>query len=323
MASTDDPEFNPFQAPKSALQPSFEEVPGLESRPDARIRFEAIGTAWELISEQLGTWVLASLITFAANFGINLLIGLPIGIFVGIKQAMNQQAGHNQPEILLLGLQYGGQVVQNFLSTIVYAFFMGGMYHMALLQLKGEPISVGDLFEVGRFFPRLAGAAILKLLASLAGALLLLIPAGILVVVAVLPSLRQGGQPAPLPLVLALVSGLLAVIPALVISALLMFTYPLIVHGRLGVIEAMGRSWSALKGQFIMASLFQFVAYLVAGLGVLACCVGVLFTMPLYPLAVAVLYRDFFLGGPVKLAPGYPAAPPLSDLPPDSDWYHS
>jgi hypothetical protein len=81
----------------------------------------------------------------------------------------------------------------------------------------------------------------------------------------------------------------------LVVAGVLMFTIPLVVDGRLAGTDAVRQSWHALKGQWLSAAAFHFVANLIAGLGACVFCVGILFTMPLYCLSVSVLYRDFFL----------------------------
>jgi uncharacterized membrane protein len=68
--------------------------------------------------------------------------------------------------------------------------------------------------------------------------------------------------------------------------------------------EAIRTSWRALSGQWLAATLFHFIASVIPGLGVVCCFVGLYFTLPLYCLSIAVLYRDFFLSkgwlGPAK-----------------------
>ena len=85
-----------------------------------------------------------------------------------------------------------------------------------------------------------------------------------------------------------------------------MFTIPLIVDKRMGATEAMTLSWNTLKGEAVMATVFYFVIALVAGCGFALCGIGALFTAPLFPLAVALTYRNYFMG------PGNPVDAPVT-----------
>lgn len=165
-----------------------------------------------------------------------------------------------------------GKAVQVALAMAVNGFFLGGMFRMACRQVRGLEIGVADLFSVVDVLPNLILGSLLYGLAIFAGFLCL-------------------------------------VIPGLIASGVLMFTIPLIVDGGLSATDAVGRSWDALKGQMFSATLFHVVASLVAGVGTCFCCVGLLFTAPIYSLAIAALYRDFFLGKN-RTFPGKPGPPP-------------
>jgi len=93
------------------------------------------------------------------------------------------------------------------------------------------------------------------------------------------------------------IGAMLCIIPGLILAGLWMLTLPLIVDKKMGVIEAMSASFNALKSDMLTATLFYLVLSLVAAIGALLCGVGALFTYPLFPLAIAIVYRDFFLGG--------------------------
>lgn len=144
------------------------------------------------------------------------------------------------------------------LGLLVQSYFAGGLFRVACNQVRGGGVRVGDLFTVGDVFGRLVGGTILVGLCSGLGALF-------------------------------------CILPGLMIAGRLMLTIPLIVDGRMGAIEAMGQSWNALKGQTWMATGFYLVTSILSGLGVLACCIGVIFTMPLYYLSIATVYRDYFM----------------------------
>jgi hypothetical protein len=157
------------------------------------------------------------------------------------------------------------------LCAVLNAFLLGGLFRMACLQLRGVRIAAGDLFGIVDVLPELVvGAALYGLALAAAG----------IVCFPVLPFLAAG---------------------------LLMFTIPLIVDGRQTGFDAVRLSFRALQGQWLSATAFHFVAYVIAGLGACFACVGLLFTMPLYCLSVAVLYRDFFLDRGPAFDPGKPA----------------
>jgi len=149
-----------------------------------------------------------------------------------------------------------GRFVHVLLAAVLNGFLLGGMIRLACLQLRGSPAHVADLFGVTEVARELAiGSA--------------LYAAG------------------------CVVASSFFVLPGLVLAGLWMFAFPLIVDGRYRAVDALGRSWTALKSRWFMATLFNLSAYGLAGLGTLLCGVGLVVTMPLYALAIAVLYRDF------------------------------
>ena len=119
------------------------------------------------------------------------------------------------------------------------------------------------------------------------------------------------------------------ILPGFVVYGLLMLTLPLIIDRNMGVIEAMNESWNTLKNDWLNATVFHFVIFVIGYIGIVACGIGLLFTLPLYFLAVASVYRDFYLGRPVEgpmepfhytqnpsAAPNYPPSPTTPPPPP-------
>jgi hypothetical protein len=139
------------------------------------------------------------------------------------------------------------------IATIIGGFFAGGMIRMAVNQVRGRPPKLEDLFTITDvWFDLVLGSALLGLLLSIG-------------------------------------SGLLR--PGLLASGLLMFTYPLIVDGRLPATGAMIQSFEALRSQWLLAIVVHLAICFVASLGSIFLVVG----GPLYALSIAVLYRDLFL----------------------------
>ncbi len=149
-----------------------------------------------------------------------------------------------------------------FVIMLVAVVLMGGLFRMAIKQLRGEPIHVSDLWSVTDVIWKLVGAAFLIGLA-------------------------------------VSVSTLACYLPAFIVGGLLMLTIPLIVDQKMGVIEAMSRSWNALKQDWLMAAVLYFLLNIIGTLGVVAIYIGMLFTYPIFILGTALVYRDFILGGSI------------------------
>ncbi len=151
----------------------------------------------------------------------------------------------------------GAGAVQYVVTSVIGGFFLGGLIRMASNQVRGHAPRLSDLFSVSD-----VGLELL-LAATLYGAA-------------------------------TFVASMLCVIPGVIVSGVLMFTIPLVVVSRQPATVAMGQSWRALLPQWLTATVFHFVLVLLSGSGFLLCCVGILFTGPLYSLSIAILYHEFF-----------------------------
>jgi hypothetical protein len=151
----------------------------------------------------------------------------------------------------------GASALHYVVSTIIGGFFVGGLIRMASNQVRGRRPRIEDLFSVFDVGLELFLAAMLYGFATFVGSML-------------------------------------CVIPGLIISALLMFTIPLVVIARRPATVAMRQSARAVLPQWLTASVFHVVLVLLSGSGTLLCCVGILFTAPLYSLSIAILYHEFF-----------------------------
>lgn len=216
---------------------------------------------------------------FQDQWGVWMLAtGLALVCNAGVLSVLSSVFGIRPPPRMggfWMPMWSGGGAISMAVAMAVNGFFLGGMMRMACRQVRGRRLSVGDLFSVVDVLPNLVLSALLYGLASMLGFMCLFIP-------------------------------------GLIVSAVFLFTFPLIVDGGLGATEAMGLSWEALRGQMISATVFHIVVSMVAGVGSCLCCVGLLLTAPLYSLSIAVLYRDFFLTKGASFA-GKPEAP-ISDF---------
>jgi hypothetical protein len=157
----------------------------------------------------------------------------------------------------------------------VMSWLVGGLYNAAFKQISGEQITVGDLFSGGKNFARI-----------LVAGLLIGIAAGI--------------------------GGVFCLIPGLIVSGLAFLTYPMIVEGGKGTIDAIKASIEVTKKDWIMFTLFAIALGFIAGSGAIACGVGALATYPLLFLGHALAYRDL-VGIPGAQAQGQFMPPPPPD----------
>ena len=97
------------------------------------------------------------------------------------------------------------------------------------------------------------------------------------------------GSPIP-----AGIGALIFVIPVVYLSVGLGFAFPLILDRRIGWLEAMRTAISTVHRQWFPVAALVLIYTLLAILGVLFCCVGILFTMPLGYAIWAEGYRQLF-----------------------------
>jgi HEAT repeat protein len=229
---------------KKAVDPYWDGV-GATSGDGPVVSFDAVGLAWGLLTQRLGTWVLAVFVVGLAMFGCQFLLNL-LAIFGSTAAAM----------VLPMPLPMITIVVAIVAGVMVQGVLVGGLYRMALKQIDGGDISVGDVFSVEPGAMALGVVMLLTTLGIWFGSLFLLIP-------------------------------------GLIFAGLAMFALPAAVEG-LGPIEAIGRSFGTLKRQWLMAPLFVVVLCLIYMVGVICLVVGVLVAAPLCVLSVAVQYRRSF-----------------------------
>ena len=112
---------------------------------------------------------------------------------------------------------------------------------------------------------------------------------------------------------LAILLGVIAcIIPGIIAALGLAMTTPVVVDQKVDAIEAIKRSWAAMKpnlGAFFVLCLVLFIINIG---GFCACLIGLLFTIPLTQLALALVYRDLFgIGNASNFAPApnYPPPP--------------
>lgn len=238
-------------------------------QPSGQIRMEAISEAWGYVREQMGVWVLAMVVYFVINFAV-------VGIISALSGSGTQTSPSNPTPayfISLIGRSSGSNVV----TTIIGSFFMVGMFRMALKQIRGESISVGDLFSGGDAVLPMIGANLLIGLIIMAAALVAVIPMVTMIVA------KNS---------LAWIPGIIAVVLITLLNTRLFLVPAIVADGRGGALGSVKQSFEATNGQTLNAFLLMIVLGLVMILGALACGIGLLFAYPIFPLTIAIVYRD-------------------------------
>ena len=198
------------------------------------------------------------------------------------------------------------------LNVILMGPVMGGVYYTAFRAMRGEPIEFGMMFKgFERFLPLM----VVGIVQSIPSIIYQFFDISIRVSNASLGSILQGRSDEGN---LAIAGGYLAVI--VIVSLLLLvlsivwaisfaFAIPIMVENEnMAPMDALKLSaraaWSNVGGIVVLAIL----CFLIAFVGVLALCIGVLFVLPVIWVAWAFAYRQVFpdFGG----GPAYRYEPP-------------
>lgn len=105
----------------------------------------------------------------------------------------------------------------------------------------------------------------------------------------------------PVPFIIAgLIVGLLVsvgsmfcYVPGLIIGGLTMFTVPIMLKEKLAPVDAIKASFERLKPHWLMATIFYIVIYIIGSIGGYVCFIGLIFTLPLCMMSLAICYRNF------------------------------
>ncbi len=238
-----------------------------------RVNFGWINEAFELFKANAGVWIVATLALIFVPGLIGFVIGLVFGAANVAAGSISRPGGLGSSPLnngLPLGLNAVIQV-----STIIYQSFMyGGIYRMAVKQVRGEPISMNDIFSGGAYFLPMLLFTVLYFLALFTGFLLLIVP-GLLVVSLMIP------------------------------------TYAQIADG-VGLGDAISRSINGMKRDVWNGIAFLFVMGLIVLVSFIPCGLGTFVTYPMMWIVSALAYRDM-VGMPGPASPygaGYGAAAP-------------
>lgn len=284
--------------------------------PAGRVNFGWITESWQFFMAQTGIWVVATLALLGPSmilgiaFSVYLMASIPPSAFTppapGAPPAPPAVpsifAPGNFEKLLILELGVG------LLLSLYFAFLYGGLFRMAVRQVRGLALTYRDIFAGGPLFGRMLGAMFLLGFGTYALEAICLGPGFLLI--------RHASTATT---VIAFVLGgvvwlsLIGVLPALLLPA-----FALMADG-VPVFAALRRSVRAMKGNWLPATGFVFVLGLLVYASEIPCGLGLLATIPMIFLVTALAYRDM-AGMPDVLpppSPNYsPAAPGVWPPPP-------
>jgi hypothetical protein len=255
---------DPFSSQPSRLPENSSPItpPPLPARGPV-ISFDVIGDAWNLFRADMAIWMGAAFLYLVVSSALTfwMLATLP-------DPATGRQFS---PTFFVALLVFG----------LVATFFHGGMFRIALGQIRSGRARFGDFWSSIDVFPALFVVTFLEVLAIIAGSCFCLLP-------------------------------------GLLLMGLLLFAAPLVVdpQKKMGVMASLSTSFQVLKPQMWMALAFALVCYLLANAGQMLCGIGIIVSLPLFYLAITLAYRDFFFSdqSPPSISPmAWQAPPPIAD----------
>ena len=261
-------------------------IPFGVSYPPRRVNFGWIGEAFDLFKANAGIWIVAVLLSAVPS-----LIGFVVGAVAGAQGAVSRTEPGENPfssgQFLTGGLPAGLSLALRIFGTLYGAWLSGGVYRTAVKQVRGELISIGDLFS--------GGAVFLNMLAF-----------------NIVSGIAIG------------VGFVLCILPGLLLAGLLFPGSALIADGE-SFGNAFSRSWDGMKQDLWNAAVFALVMGLLVFASAIPCGLGLFVTVPMVYLVAALAYRDMIgmpgLGQPASpygAAPGtWPPAPGAWPPPPN------
>lgn len=262
------PEFADLLTPKPPVAtepPPYSAQAGLP--PDLLTRDydldigRCVGDSWNLLKNNFGLIFGGVAVFFLIQLGLGGLANIPI---VGL--------------------------VFSLASLILTGPLMGGLYYFLLKNIRRQPAEIGDIFAGFRlaFGQLLLGYLVIVILTCLAA-----LPGAAIMAFPIIMMVRHHGPEAG-PILLAVLGLIVAMIPAIYLNISWIFSLPLIVDRQMEFWPAMGASrkmvgkhWWLVFGLLVVCGLLYIA-------GFLACCVGILFTMPIVLGAMMYAYESIF-----------------------------
>lgn len=260
--ATTHPAAQPYAASNSSADLGASPLPDDVGERDYHLDFGAcIGSAWNLLTgPKMGMLLGGFAVVLAIQFGLSIVGQIP-----------------------LIGLLFA------LASAVIASALKGGLYAFTLRCIRDQPVEIGHVFDGFRYcFGQL-----------FLGGLVI----GLIALAAILPGAAMVGAGAfmlgeqivvPAAIALLVVGGLAAVLPAIYLSICWLFTLALIIDKRLEFWTAMKLSRLVVSKHWWRVFAFSLVVGVIAASGMLACFIGIFFTMPLGTAALCYGYETLF-----------------------------
>lgn len=214
-----------------------------------------ISRGFQLTNRQIGVTLLSALVLFAVYYGFTIILNAVHVIIYGVAPPAQINPNSSPDDIFRHMMdQQKAMLWQIPFNFAVSTFLNLGMVAVALNIVSGRRASVVQVFSQGGKFLRALGATILFSIAVYIGFLLLIIP-GIWII------LRFG------------------------------FFQPAIVDKNLGIVDSFKYSFALTKNSTLSLLGLGLLCAVISFVGLLACCVGILYAYPVALLSWVVAYR--------------------------------
>ena len=187
---------------------------------------------------------------------------------------------------LILGLVMVGWGIYVFfwvVSSVVLMLMTAGFMYFFIVALRSGEANIKLVFIGFRppHWSRILLAGAIWWLAAIAAVIVFVLPG---VVITILTHSE----------IAAIISAVLCVFPLVYLSVAAGYSFPLIIDRELGAMESLVLSCKTVHRQWFPAFGLLIVIGLIMVAGILACCVGVVFTAPLAYLLWSQAYRQLF-----------------------------
>ncbi len=166
-----------------------------------------------------------------------------------------------------------------------------GLYMLAFRQMTGGRIEGGGVTDGFRRFLHALIWSIAAGFATFVASLILQIPS-----IIVRLSMSSSSDPGAIGIMLlaSVWDFVVSTALSLFVGGLTLLSLPHIAARNADPAETLRVSWGIFRRNWVMWAVFSLVIQLIASIGVIACCVGILFTVPLGVCATACAYADHF-----------------------------
>jgi hypothetical protein len=262
---------------------------GYDPSPPGRVRFEAIGEAWRILISDIWTWVVGSLVLLggSALLIIPVYCWMVVNMIGAAAPALQAKPGPIPFPTQLFAQFIGVYVVGGVVLTVAGGLWMAAMQRLALRKLRGQSATASEFFSLDGHWLRIAG---FNLLLPVLVIPIVFVTMGIFFLAA---GLTYRVSPA-LTFFWVVVGYIVVFVESLSLQSLVQFAPLLIIDRKMPITDALALSAKTLWPQLLpMVGVF-FCASVLSVLGEIACGIGLLVTMPIVYITIAVVYNDFF-----------------------------